>query len=264
MKRSAVAMALVLGSAWQVMAQEAEPPMPRVVTVEAVGDAKGDGNVIISRISGDGGGIFFSAPIMMAPGSGMGFGFGAEDDLGIAGGEQFQDEIGLVPEQKEKLTTLRKEIQERRTKLIQEYRAAPPEKLGAQLQTMETQLRDEVKKRLGDILLPHQLERIKQIRVQSQIRNRGVTALAGGELAEALALTDKQKTELLEKQRKAEKELREKIDALRKEAQKELLDEVLTPDQREKLAKLTGAEVKPKPIELPAIRPLAPKVKSGE
>jgi Spy/CpxP family protein refolding chaperone len=254
---------LVFASSVSVNAQEAEPPQPRVVTIEAFGDKAGDGNVIISRVEGNG--VAFAMPLSFSFG---GFGGVPEDDLGISGSDQYQEELGLVPEQKEKLSALRKDIQERRNVAFRDFRGVGPEKVGQTVAAFETQIREDVKKKLGEILLPHQLERIKQIQVQSQMRNRGLSALSRGELADMLALTEQQKADLVEKQKKAERELREKIEALRKEVYKEVMDEVLTAEQREKLAKLTGAEVRPKPIEVPAIRQIAPqaapKLKSGE
>ncbi len=212
------------------LAQQVEP-QPRVLQLQATGD----------------GGFSFSGPIIF---SGGGIALGGDDDLGISNDEQFQEEIGLVAEQKEKLVALRKEIQERRDTKFREVQSVGREKAGQLIADFEKQIREDVKKKMSDILLPHQLDRIRQIKVQSQLKNRGVMAVSRGDLADVLGITDEQKTELAEKQKKAERQLREKIDALRKEMQKELLDEVLTAEQRKKLAELAGPDVRPKPLEI--------------
>lgn len=231
---------LGMSIAGSCFAQEAAPTGGLVLKLEAATD--GSGNLVIGQVDGDFGA---GMPLIF-----NGVGGPMNDELGVALDAQFQDEIGLVPEQKEKLVALRQRISERRQGLAREVRAAGQEKAGQVVADYEKQIRDDVKKSLGEILLPHQVDRIRQIRVQSQLRNRGVMAISRGELGDALALTDQQKANLAEKQKKAERELREKIDQLRKEMQKELLDEVLTPQQRETLAKLTGPEARPKPVEL--------------
>src|SRR6185503_12998486 len=103
--------------------------------------------------------------------------------------------------------------------------------------------------KLAEILLPHQVDRLKQLRLQMQMRNRGVNALAAGELAEVLDLTDEQKAKLADKQKEAEKQLREKIEEIRRQLQRDVLTEVLTAQQRDKLVKMIGDEYKYKPVE---------------
>lgn len=249
---------LTLGSAGWAQEVQVEVAPPRVVSIEAVGDEKG---LVISRVVGDG-------PIMAVPGMfGGNFSYVPEDDLGIADNEQFQQELGLVPEQREKLQGVRREMQEMRQKLFSQFRPPVPlpgqapaeggkanvqfdgKKFAEQMREGERKITEETKKKLSEILLPHQVERLKQIRFQIAMRNQGSKAIAGGELGDILGLTDKQKEELAEKQRKAEKELREKIEQLRRDTYKEVVDEVLTSEQREKLSKLVGPEIQVKPAE---------------
>jgi hypothetical protein len=87
------------------------------------------------------------------------------------------------------------------------------------------------------------------MRVQLQMRSRGAGALANGELANTLGLTDDQKKRLAEKQREAELELRRKIEELRKQLVKDIVQEVLTAEQRESLAKLVGGDLQAKSAE---------------
>jgi hypothetical protein len=129
-----------------------------------------------------------------------------------------------------------------------------PRKVASQFRELESTLQQETKTRIAEILLPHQVDRLKQLRLQMQVRNRGLSALSTPDLADALGLSDDQKAKLAEKQAEAQKQLREKIEELRKQLQQDVIQEVLTPGQRDKLSKLTGTEFKLKPVEPAAFR----------
>jgi len=238
--------------------------VPQVLTLEAV--------------AGEGGGIVFSAGPMDGKalgitlnsggiqwgglGGGFGGGFGGgwvpQDDLGLLAMEQYHDDIGLIPEQKDRLAIVRRDMQEQRTKAFADIRKLEPAKIAEVAKQTETRLKEESQRRVTEILLPHQVERLKQMRVQLQMRSRGASALAGGELANTLGLTDDQKKRLADKQREAELELRRKVDELRKQLVKDIVQEVLTADQRESLAKLVGSELQAKsaePAASGAVRP---------
>lgn len=250
----------LLLAASHLFAQDANPePAPgttttvqRVIAVQAAGDK--EGAPIIISAEGIGGGAM-PLTLSFAPGgggTGMGFGYGGmgiapNDELSVLGMEQFHEELGLVPDQKEKLTTFRKELQQRRAEAYADLRKQDPQKLGMVVRDLEGKLQKETRERLNEILLPHQSERLSQIRFQLQMRNRGAGALAGGAFAESLGLTEKQRTELAEKQREAEKQLREKIEEIRKQLLKDIVQDVLTAEQREKLTKLVGEDIKIKP-----------------
>jgi hypothetical protein len=234
--------------------------VPQVITLEAV--------------AGEGGGIVFSTgPAEVRAigvnlnsgaiqfggagggfGGGLGGGFGGnwgggwvpQDDLGLLAMEQYHDDIGLIPEQKERLAIVRRDLQEQRAKAFADIRKMEPAKIAEVAQQTESRLKEESQRRVTEILLPHQVERLKQMRVQLQMRSRGAGALANGELANTLGLTDDQKKRLAEKQREAELELRRKVDELRKQLVKDIVQDVLTAEQRESLAKLVGGELQAK------------------
>jgi hypothetical protein len=232
------------------------PPVlavPQVITLEAV--AGEGGGIVFStgpaegRVYGlnlNGGGVQFAGPgggWGGGPGGALGGSWVPQDDLGLLQLEQYHDDLGLIPEQKERLAIVRRDLQEQRTKAFTDIRKLEPAKIAEVAKQTETRLKEESQRRVGEILLPHQADRLKQIRVQLQLRNRGATALAAGELANALALTEDQKKQLAEKQRQAESELRRKIDELRKQLVKDIVQDVLTPEQRESLAKLVGSDL---------------------
>ena len=98
------------------------------------------------------------------------------------------------------------------------------------------------KKAIEAVLLPHQHERLKQLRNQRQMQDMGTAgALSNSVFAKELGLTDDQKKELAELQKELEKEIQEKIKELKEDAKKRILKK-LTPEQRSKLKQLTGDE----------------------
>ncbi len=196
--------------------------------------------------------------------------------------EQVQKELEIVDEQKEKLQKLGEEVrkemqerfrgsgdlspeerraqwQERRAKwekMSEEERRAEIDKMRKEWETRT----EEIIKKVEGILLPHQMDRLKQIQLQVQ----GGSVTSNPKVAEELKITEEQKEklrkirdELQEKMRgfgekfrglrdlESEareakiKEIREEITKLRKEAEEKALA-VLTGEQRAKLEKMIG------------------------
>ena len=232
--------------------------VPQVITLEAV--AGEGGGIVFSATPPEGQGfVRINSGAIQFGGAGGGFGGGLggnwgggwvpQDDLGLLAMEQYHDDIGLIPEQKDRLAIVRRDLQEQRAKAFADIRTMEPAKIAEVAQQTESRLKEESQRRVTEILLPHQVERLKQMRVQLQMRSRGAGALANGELANTLGLTDDQKKRLAEKQREAELELRRKVEELRKQLVKDIVQEVLTAEQRESLAKLVGGELQAKSAE---------------
>jgi len=174
--------------------------------------------------------------------------------------EVVQKELELVADQKEKL----KEIAEKAAAKARDnfaamgkLRDASEEERKAKFTEMGNAMRaqaEQTKKDIEEVLLPHQLERLKQIALQV----RGLAALDDKEVQDALRITEEQKEKMkslregmFEKlrgsMRRAEDEgerkaQREKFEAARKEVEAKILD-VLTPEQKEKFDKMKGAKV---------------------
>lgn len=96
---------------------------------------------------------------------------------------------------------------------------------------------------LSAVLLPHQLERLQQIRQQNSIASLGgvAAAICRGGLAEELAVTDKQKEKLQDIQIELRKEIDVKIRECREAAKRKALA-ALTVGQREQLKTMVGEE----------------------
>lgn len=188
----------------------------------------------------------------------LGFGFGPGMGLGsnwltLLRVEKVQKELELVDDQKAKL----QQIGEKAMARMRE--AFPRPEPGQQLSRQERQARfaemskkmqainQETQKAIEEVLLPHQVERLKQISLQI----RGTQALNDPEVAKELGITEEQKQKIAQVRQEAmnqgrelftsgqREQIREKMEALRKETDEKVLA-VLTADQKEKFEKMKG------------------------
>ena len=142
-------------------------------------------------------------------------------------------ELELVDEQK---TTLASQIaalktarQLRDQKIKKELNGKP--KLDEELQESRRKYREAVTAASEEILVPFQLDRLKQIRLQAELRNGGSRAVESESFAELLGLTEEQKAELQKKAAEAEEKLVVEIRELREKRHREVLENVLTRKQ---------------------------------
>jgi hypothetical protein len=167
--------------------------------------------------------------------------------------------LELVPEQVDKL----KEISEKASAKMREgfaamrgLRDASPEEREAKMKEFTNKAKaqaEELRKEIEGVLLPHQVERLKQIALQV----RGVRALEDTEVQTALKFSDEQKNQLksvresmIEKFRgmgrpasdEERKAQREKMQAAGKELEEKVLG-VLTPEQKESFEKMKGTKL---------------------
>lgn len=91
---------------------------------------------------------------------------------------------------------------------------------------------------LEEILLPQQVQRLKQIVAQAAAQG-GARSMINGTLAANLNITDEQKERIEKKAEELQKELDEKIAKLREQMRNELLAE-LTPKQRDQYKQIMG------------------------
>ena len=98
---------------------------------------------------------------------------------------------------------------------------------------------EEIQEQINGILLPHQQERFAQIRIQMRMQG-GTRGLASEELRDALGLTDEQIQKLREVSEERNRKLAEEMRQLREQARKEVLEQVLSAAQLQKLETMIG------------------------
>lgn len=172
-------------------------------------------------------------------------------------GPQMEKELDIVDTQREALTKLRNDATAKMRTLYDMNIADPQERLKKYNEASKA-LGEETEKKALDILLPHQIKRIKQIALQMQLQQAGYgssAAFQNSQIADELKITDEQRTQLQEKQKEVSKEMQEKTQAFYKQLQEESREKVLsvlTPAQRKKLEELTGDKFEWQPWRAPA------------
>lgn len=170
--------------------------------------------------------------------------------MGLAMRDEVQQELQLVDEQKDKVRAITDDM---RTKMRDQLRDVfnPGQNQNqsdedrrarfAEIRTKMESLNADMEKQLEKVLLPHQLERLKQIQLQSQVQQRGASALTSGDVAKALNLSDEQREKLEKRAAEVQDDLQKQIRQLQADARKKMLD-VLTSDQRAQLDKMMGQQ----------------------
>lgn len=106
-------------------------------------------------------------------------------------------------------------------------------------------LREQQREQMEGMLLPHQIDRLKQVAFQTHMKQAGTAgALASKKVAEELGLTEDQLERLKERSKEINEQLAKDMEALKEKAKDELLNE-LTSDQKAKLKELTGDKYEP-------------------
>lgn len=211
-------------------------PAIRIISPDFGGAAGGAGG-------GNGGTFFFSGPMDDEPSS-------------LLQSTSVQKELEIVDDQREKLRSIRANTQKKIHEAMigsigkpREGRAEPQRPIPPQeMQEKMREIQADAAKEVDEVLLPHQKKRLQQIVYRKALKNRGTSdALAHGDLAKELKVTDEQKERLAKRAAEVQKELDKKIAKLRDEAREEILDE-LDSNQREKLKELLGADFDDKPV----------------
>lgn len=168
----------------------------------------------------------------------------APDAWNMIGNPSVQMDLNLVDDQKQKIVNLKKDMAKEAKRLVGQLRNGNPRPdLIDQLKSTQS----DYKKKMMDLLLPNQQDRLKQIALQMHMKNSGAsTAITNRVVAEALGMTPEQTKNLKAKSEELNKKLGEEIEELKVRMKNELLAE-LTPAQREILKELKGDAYTPQP-----------------
>jgi len=119
---------------------------------------------------------------------------------------------------------------------------------GVDREAVMTEMREAIKdkmktvdKKLGEVLLPHQMSRLSELTYQMQAKRSGGTRglLENEKVKEELGITDEQIEQVEAKADEVNKKLEEKITQARRDAQDEILS-VLTSEQQAKIKEMIG------------------------
>lgn len=242
-KRLCLSLAIASCAFSNAVAQEETPPAATesraaiVVRAESTGD--GDEIQMIDVTTSDvGGGQFFS----FSAGPGGAFSFGGnptEASEFLLNDPAVQKDLELLDAQREQIQQMQQEFgKEFKSQIDSVMKEGGPGK--DRMHEVIQEINKRKKARLAEILLPHQIDRLKQISFQRNVNNTGLgQALASKALAEELGIDEEQQAALKKKAEELSKEFEEKVAKIKEEMRDELMSE-LKPEQRAKVKELMG------------------------
>lgn len=156
--------------------------------------------------------------------------------LGLLADKNIRADLEMVDDQYEELKRLNSEIQNRMADQIRGLDFGDTENLASRIRAMSQQSQND----LNSVLLPHQVTRLRQIRMQSQLRRRSlVDILTSDPLKSELVITDRQSDELRQEEKEIEEDLAREIAKLREKARDRLLSK-LKPNQKAQVKEMLG------------------------
>ncbi|MEZ6093344.1 MAG: hypothetical protein R3C03_03770 [Pirellulaceae bacterium] len=172
---------------------------------------------------------------------GSGPGMMVGDQFSMLGNAGIQEELNLVGDQLDQYNQLQDSYRQQMNDVMKDIRSGnfdslKSEEFRQKMKDLEERKRDDIK----GLLLPQQLDRLKQISFQQNVKSMGAeNALQSKELMEELGLNDEDLKKLREKAQELRKQMQEKIEKLQSEMRNELLG-TLTKDQQEKIKDMMG------------------------
>lgn len=236
---------LLIGSVHGQQENEGTETIQRENATFSMISNEGGNTMIFAGSSIDGGPMTISnMPLtIMGDPNGLGLGSlaGPSDPFALLNDEDIQKEIELAGSQLEKIQLSQEEFSKRIQEQmgdLQNGRFEPGRMQG--LGKLIKEMQEDQRAKMESMLLPHQIERLQQISTQLHLNRAGTAeALANEKMMEMLEISTEQVERLRKRSKEIEQQLKEKVEQLKAEAQAELLKE-LTPNQRQKLEKLTG------------------------
>lgn len=173
---------------------------------------------------------------------GGGFG-GGGGGLMLLGDENVRKDLGITDDQVKKMEAFQAKVREEMGQVFQGLRDLSEEERTAKFAEIQKKMTEMTTAAEKEILLPKQVDRLKQISFQSRLNRGGtVDALSSEDIAKDLGITEAQKEALKKASEEATAEMNEKMTKLRDEARQKILS-VLTADQQAKIKKLTGEPI---------------------
>lgn len=178
-------------------------------------------------------------------GGGGGFGGG----IMLLGDENVRKDLGITDDQVKKMEEFGAKMREEMGQVFQGLRDLSQEERTAKFAEIQKKMTDMTDAAQKEILLPKQIDRLKQISFQSRLSRGGtVDLLTSDDVAKDLGITEAQKEALKKASEEATAEMTEKMTKLRDEARQKILS-VLTADQQAKIKKLTGEPITFAPVQ---------------
>ena len=163
------------------------------------------------------------------------------DSFGLLNNRNVQKDLELIDDQLDRIKEINKEFGKKiaeKVKMMRGENGSIQIDGASSISKLIQDLKAQQKAEIEGLLLPQQQKRLKQVKLQMQMQNRG-TARTLDKLAKELNITGDQKKRILKRQKELKKEFQEQLAQLKEDSRKALLNE-LTADQRKKFKDMVG------------------------
>ena len=163
-----------------------------------------------------------------------------DSTMGWLANENIRADLEMLDDQYEELQELNNSVRKRAGEQLRGLDFTDSANLMKQIQAIRASATDDI----NAVLLPHQLERLRQIQMQSRLRRQSlVDILTSNPVKGELKVTDAQSKELRAEEKRLQEEMEAEIARLRKEARERILSK-LDSEQKAEVEKMLGDEFK--------------------
>jgi hypothetical protein len=160
----------------------------------------------------------------------------ASSELGLLSNPRVREDIEMVDDQYREFQERQRALQQEMADQLRQIDFTDTENLPSQIK----EIRNSAEREMNELLLPHQVKRLRQLRMQSLLQRRDlVQVLTADPIKSDLEITDEQSQELRDYQVQMQEDLQREIAKLQDKARSRLLSK-LNPSQKRQVEEMIG------------------------
>lgn len=160
----------------------------------------------------------------------------ASSELGLLANPRVREDIEMVDDQYREFQERQRTLQKEMADQLRQIDFTDSENLPSQIK----EIRDSAEREMNELLLPHQVKRLRQLRMQSLLQRRDlVQVLTADPIKSDLKITDEQAQELREYQVQMQEDIQREIAKIQDKARSRLLSK-LNPSQKKEIEDMIG------------------------
>lgn len=160
----------------------------------------------------------------------------ASSELGLLANPRIREDIEMVDDQYREFQERQRTLQKEMADQLRQIDFTDTENLPSQIK----EIRDSAEREMNELLLPHQVKRLRQLRMQSLLQRRDlVQVLTADPIKSDLKITDEQAQELREYQVQMQEDIQREIAKIQDKARSRLLSK-LDPSQKKEIEDMIG------------------------
>ncbi|MGY8749637.1 MAG: hypothetical protein ACKVHR_16465 [Pirellulales bacterium] len=160
----------------------------------------------------------------------------ASSELGLLSNPRVREDIEMVDDQYREFQERQLTLQQEMADQLRQIDFTDTKNLPSQIK----EIRNSAEREMNELLLPHQVKRLRQLRMQSLLQRRDlVQVLTADPIKSDLEITDEQSQELRDYQVQMQEDLQREIAKLQDKARSRLLSK-LNPSQKRQVEEMIG------------------------